>query len=157
MTSLAVHRSPLLVAAAIVLSGCETVPEPAADSFDATLSRHINAIQSRDMAGMEATITLGDELVLIFPDGERLSTREEYLDFHRSWFADNRWVMTLEPVSQWKGSDYGYALFRYVYDPDGPGDLPGKPSYLSLGFRLENGGWRLVHDQNTRIEQQSAP
>lgn len=141
-----------LAATSALLSGCQTVGEAPVASFDQTLDRHISAIQSRDMKGMIDTITTGDRLELIFPDGSRQATRQEFLDFHEKWFADRSWVMVVEPVSSWQGRDYGYALYRTSYDPDGSGPKAGRPAWLSLGFALENGHWRLVHDQNTRID-----
>lgn len=136
----------------LALGACQSVPDRPSQSFRDTLERHVAAIQSRDYQGIVDTITTGEELVLIFPNGERYETREQFLAFHREWFADRDWVMVLEPVKVWEGRDYGYALYRTSYDPDGAGPTPGRPAYLSLGFRLEQGQWRLVHDQNTRIE-----
>ena len=144
-------RVPGLLAT-LALGACQSVPDAPPTSFRDTLERHVAAIQSRDYQGIVDTITTGEELVLIFPDGERYETRAQFLAFHREWFADRDWVMVLEPVRVWEGRDYGYALYRTSYDPDGAGPTPGRPAYLSLGFRLENGQWRLVHDQNTRIE-----
>ena len=138
--------------ALLALGACQTVPERPDLTFRETLDRHVAAIQSRDYQGIVDTITTGETLVLIFPDGERYDTREQFLTFHREWFADRDWVMVLEPVKVWEGRDYGYALYRTSYDPDGAGTAPGRPAYLSLGFQLEDGQWRLVHDQNTRID-----
>lgn len=145
------YALPFLLAP-FALGACQSVPEPASESFRETLNRHVAAIQSRDYQGIVDTITKGDTLILIFPNGERYDTREQFLAFHREWFADPAWVMVLEPVGVWEGRDYGYALYRTSYDPDGAGPTPGRPAYLSLGFQLEDGQWRLVHDQNTRIE-----
>ena len=144
-------KAPFLLACLTVVAACQTMPGPPAPDFDTTLERHLDAIQARDLAEMEATITTGRDLVLIFPDGTRLETREQFLDFHTDWFADKAWVMMPELLRTWQGRDYAYALLRYDYDPDGAGPAEARPSYLSLGFALEDGEWRLVHDQNTRI------
>ena len=135
------------------LSACQTMPDTSAAGFDITLERHVAAIQSRDYEGIVATITRSPDMILIFPDGTRYTTREQFLDFHREWFADKDWVMTLEPVRRWHGADYGYALYGTSFDPDGAGPTSPRAAYLSLGFRLEDGEWRLVHDQNTRITE----
>ena len=143
------------LAICVGVAGCQSIPEPPQTGFDATLERHVAAIQSRDLTGIEATITRGDDMVLIFPDGTRYTTREQFLGFHREWFADKDWVMTLEPIRRWHGADYGYGLYRTSFDPDGAGPTPARAAWLSLGFRLEDGEWRLVHDQNTRIVEGS--
>ena len=139
------------LSAALLIAGCQTMPAIAGPDFNVALDRHLAAIQSRDLSEMEATITLEPDMVLIFPDGSRLETRQQFLDFHKQWFADQTWVMTPEILRKWEGTDYSYALLRYSFDPDGDGPLAPSQSYLSLGFRLEEGEWRLVHDQNTRI------
>lgn len=148
-----IYRIAIAAILAALSSGCQTVPAAPVASLDATVARHVAAIQSRDYQGIVDTITKGEEMVLIFPNGTRYTTREQFLAFHREWFADNSWVMTMEPVRRWQGADYGYALYRTSFDPDGAGSIPARAAWLSLGFRLENGEWRLVHDQNTRIEE----
>ncbi|MEZ5680475.1 MAG: DUF4440 domain-containing protein [Erythrobacter sp.] len=142
-----------LVAISLSATARQTTSDVPRASFDDTLARHVAAIQSRDYGEIEATITRGNEIVLIFPDGTRYTTREQFLAFHREWFADKNWVMTLEPVRRWHGSDYGYGLYRTSFDPDGAGPAAARAAWLSLGFRLEEGDWRLVHDQNTRITE----
>lgn len=144
---------PVAMTALAALAGCQTVPETPAASFDATLDRHVAAIAARDLAAIEATITRTPDMVLIFPDGTRYTTRAQFLDFHRAWFADPCWTMTLELVTRWHGADYGYGLYRTAFDPDGAGPAAPRAAYLSLGFQLEDGEWRLVHDQNTRIAE----
>ena len=149
-------RGPALLAILAALAGCQTISDTPGASFDATLDRHVAAIAARDFDTIEATITRAPAMVLIFPDGTRYTTRAQFLDFHREWFADTGWTMTLEPVTRWHGADYGYGLYRTAFDPDGAGPVAPRAAYLSLGFRLEDGEWRLVHDQNTRIAESAA-
>lgn len=145
----------LATAICVTIAGCQSIPDAPRSGFDETLDRHVAAIQSRDLDGIEATITRDESMVLIFPDGTRYTTRDQFLGFHREWFADKDWVMTLEPIRRWHGADYGYGLYRTSFDPDGAGPTPPRAAWLSLGFRLEDGEWRLVHDQNTRITEEA--
>ena len=48
-----------------------------------------------------------------------------------------------------EGEDMAMALYSYAYR-DTPDGEP-RSSWLMLLFKLEDGVWRLVHDQNTRI------
>ena len=142
----------LMILLAGALSGCATTAASPPDAR-AAIERHMAAVPARDMASLVDTITAGERLLLIFPDGTTLTTRQEYLDFHRDWFADPTWTFEAEILSIDQRPGYAKALTRYAFDPDGPaGETAPRSSLLTLGFALENGQWRLVHDQNTRLE-----
>ena len=122
-------------------------------NFSAALDRHIKAIQTRNLAEIEATITKGEELELIFPSGKRSNTRTAYMDFHRKWFADKSWRMSFKHTSMRVGNDVAYALYETSYtDSADDGNESTSHAWLHFIFRLENGEWRLVHDQNTAIK-----
>ncbi|MCA1748740.1 MAG: hypothetical protein LC634_04140 [Sphingomonadales bacterium] len=133
-----------------LLAGCATTAPPP-PSLQTVVDRHIAAIQSRNFVDIVATSTQGRDLLLIFPTGRITRTRAEYLEFHETFFAAPDWVMTFEPVHLHETGGYGHALYRTSFDEDGAGPVPARPGYLTLGFGLENGEWRLVHDQNTAI------
>lgn len=119
-------------------------------SFKATLAAHLTAIQTRDLAAFAATLTTTADCTLILPNGQLITGRDAVLDFHRAWFADPDWRLSLQPVRQLEAADLGLALFEVTYDDL---DASGQPYqlryYLSLLFANEAGEWRLVHDQNT--------
>lgn len=133
------------------VAACATSPTAFEVPFQPQVERHLAAIANRDLGEIEATITVGEDLLLILPSGKISQTRAEYLAFHRSLFANQQWVMTFEPMHLQTHGDYGHALYRVTFDGDGAGPAPANPAYLSLGFRLEQGEWRMVHDQNTSI------
>ena len=85
------------------------------------------------------------------PDGSFLATRAENEAMTKDWFANKDWRMTFEPVSKVIGSDLAVVLVKYAYQ-DTPDGEP-RYAYLALTFQLQDGEWRLVLDQNTRIEQ----
>lgn len=120
-------------------------------SFIATLERHVAAIPKRDYAEIEATITKGDRLELILPNGKRMTTRAEFLAFHREFFADKGWSMRFERQSLIEGKDIAFATYRTYFSSSDDGKPVNTSSWLTLTFRKEGGEWRLVHDQNTRI------
>ena len=132
---------------ALFMTAC--APHAKAPDFDPALAKHFEAIKSRDLQAYLGTITKGESLPLIFPDGTFMGTRSEVEAFHREWFSMPDWRMEFEPVSQIVGSDMANVLVKTSYR-----DTPeGKPrfAYLALTFQLQDGEWRLVQDQNTRI------
>lgn len=117
------------------------------DVFQRTLSAHIDAVRKRDLDALINTITAGDKLTLIFPNGKTSETRQAYVDFHKEWFAEPGWTMQMEPISTLVRNDLGMALMRTTYT-DAAGSREG---LLALTFAREQGQWRLVFDQNTRV------
>lgn len=140
----------LVALLAVAAVGCAQAQE--SPPFDAALEAHFDAIRSRDLTAFEATVTLRPAMTLIFPDGQILRTRREVVDLHREWFAEDDWTWEPQVVERAVGEDLAHALVRYTYT-DGAGR---RESWLSLLFRLEDGSWRLFHDQNTRLTPPAA-
>lgn len=144
------YSSNLIIMAAVaaLLAACQA-ETPAPPDFDAALARHLDTIQNRDLEGFQETLTTDETLYMIFPNGEALTTPEAAIELHKAWFADDNWLWHGEVVHKMVGTDMAFALMRYDYR-DAPGEAP-RTAWLNLVFRLEDGTWRLVHDQNTRI------
>lgn len=155
----AVHALVMsLVLAAPAVSACATTPAagrsaPAGPSLQATLDAHLAAINARSLDALLATVTAGAKLTLILPDGQILSTREQYRQLHVEWFAEDDWRMLFEQQELRELGDVGIALVKYQAQarlPDGTYQTR-REALLSLVFARENGQWRLVYDQNTVI------
>jgi ketosteroid isomerase-like protein len=147
----------LVPTAVIVALATPAHAETRAEAFQRTLQAHLHAVSSRDMAGLLATITQGDSLELYFPNGKRFETRAEFLEFHDEWFREAAWTMRFEPVSSIVTGDMALATVKTRYEETVDGKLSWSESWLTLVFQWENGGWRLVHDQNTRIRTSNDP
>ena len=141
------------LAALAILAGCNqpaSAPQKAAApacDFDCTLDKHIKAIQQHDYAAFEPTITKGDAIDLILPNGEITAGRAAYTELLKD-FLDDDYQFNPRVVRKRVGADMGYALLDVTQLNAG---VP-EPSryYLLLIFALEDGEWRLVHDRNTR-------
>ncbi len=145
-------RNFITLSAAIFMLGACVPPEvqsEQAPDFNAALDAHLAAVTTRDLEGLKATLTSGNDLNVIFPDGSLISTTKDVVDFHTEWFKDKDWIMEPEVVKVIEGSDMATALIKYVYRDNAAG--PPRSSWLVLVFELEDGTWKLVHDQNTRI------
>lgn len=136
---------------------CWALAGVAADSdLDAAFAEHVKAVQSRDLAALERTITSGEQLTLILPNGVQTATRQAYVDFHKQFFAEKTWTIQFEPVSRAVGPDFAVLTTKSLYQDIVDGKPYRSRSWVTFTFRKESGQWRLIHDQNTRLppEQQ---
>jgi len=125
--------------------------DDASDAFERTFAEHLRAIKARDLPALERTLTSSEDLPLILPNGRRLATRREFLDFHREWFASSTWTIEFEPVTRYFGTDLAIATLRSHSTDVEDGEPVWGESWVTFTFRREGGRWALVHDQNTRI------
>jgi hypothetical protein len=139
----------LVIAVAVLQAACASTPP-----FRQTVEAHLAAIATRNMDALIPTITSGNDLQMIAPDGFRHTTRQQYVDFHRQWFATNdNGRLDAEVIHLIESRRLGHALIRYRYRSTDPtGKSHEIVSWLALTFALEGGGWRLVFDQNTLIQ-----
>ncbi len=146
-------RLIVIAFAVLALAACEgkttASVENARPDFRDALDAHLAAVAAKDVDAFAQTLTASEDLLLIFPDGQLIGSTEGVAAFHTEWFADANWRMTPEIVKLMEGADMSSALIRYDYR-DTPEGEP-RSSWLLLIFQLEAGGWRLIHDQNTRI------
>lgn len=147
------------VACLLWLSACSLAPVRADDGLRTTLDRHLAAINARDLDTLMSTVTGGEALVTILPNGAVLETRAQYRKLHEDWFAGDDWrmVFTVQDVHDFGGS----GIARVHYDSqvrDAQGQYASRrQAILTLTFVREEGAWRLVYDQNTIIPPPGAP
>ena len=139
----------------MLLAASLSLPAMAQDggALRTTLDRHLEAINARDLDALMETVTEGQELVTILPDGRVLETRDGYRKLHVDWFADGDWRMAFQLEDVGIVADAGIARVRYqaLERDDAGGERNTGEALLVLVFAREAGAWRLVHDQNTVI------
>ena len=128
------------------------IPSQAAEpSIDAAFAAHVKAVQSRDLAALARTISDAEQLILILPNGTLTRTRQEYLDFHKEFFASKSWSIRFDPVSTIVGKEFAVLTTKSLYEDVEDGKPVRSRSWVTFTFRKEAGEWRLIHDQNTRV------
>ncbi|WP_444997417.1 YybH family protein [Aliikangiella sp. IMCC44359] len=121
--------------------------------FKCTLDKHLDAIQKRDFKTFESTLTEGDRLTFILPDGKYSEDTLSYKAMLKEWFATDGWTFSPKVIAIEETEKMASALLLISYDE---AERNGKPyhldHYLSLIFKKEKGRWGLVHDQNTKTK-----
>ncbi len=148
------HLTLALTASLALIAGCTatdtTAPDPACN-YDCTVERHVSAIKAHDWDSFASTITNQPNLQLILPDGTLIDGREAYLEILEPWLTGGGFTVSEEVIDQRIGADLGYTLLRMTQRNEGEEEEEPSRYFLLLVFALEDGSWRLVHDQNTAI------
>jgi len=116
--------------------------------FSEALDKHLAAVSGRDLTGFLATVH--PDVSMILPNGKFLAGRPEVEAFHREWFDDPDWSLSLDRLRQTGTDGTGVAVCDVTYhDLDGSGQPYDLRYLLTLTFTREDGTWLLLHDQNT--------
>ncbi len=118
--------------------------------FNAALEAHFTAIANRDLAAFKAHLTRGETLYTIVQNGHAFTTPAETIALHEQWFKDPAWTWQGSVVHQVVGEDMAMALVRYTYRPHA--NAASFETWLVYVFQLQDGAWRIVHDQNTALD-----
>jgi len=118
--------------------------------FDLALRKHLDAIASRDLESFAGNLTSRPVLYTIVQNGHAFTTPQELAAVHAEWFKDPDWVWQGSVIHKHVGQDMALAVLKYTYRPN-----PGAASFetwLTYVFALENGAWKIIHDQNTALD-----
>lgn len=150
MKQITITVSTFLFAVLLTVIAAHAQSTPA---FRPTLDAHLAAISGRNMDALLPTITEGKDLPMISPSGYKFDTRQQFVDFHRQWFAtDDKGKLDFEVVQVIETPKLAHALVKYRYSSMGKdGKTQANDNWLALTFALEKDRWRLVFDQNTPI------
>lgn len=126
-------------------------------SLESVISTHLEAVSAKDLKTLRSTLTSGEILPVYFPNGRLTRTKAEYIAFHDAWFKEAGWTMTFSKPETIVTRDLALATVATRYDDIIDGKAYWSENWLTLAFRREQGEWRLVHDQNTRIRASDTP
>lgn len=145
------NKKKVILAALLIFTSTGSIFGQDNQNFEAILKKHLDAIVNRDINGIAATVD--DNVLLIFPDGDTISTKEKFIAFHKDWFKDSLWKMTTSIQKTVKTESLCYALVKYQitkYKPDAT-IASQSNTFLLLIFKKEKQNWLLIHDQNTKL------
>jgi hypothetical protein len=122
------------------------------NTFANIVDTHLNAIGSRNLN--ELIPTIGDNVVMIGPEGDNLQSKINYIDFHKGWFNQPDWDWKYQILQKESSDSLGYVLVQYTFTQRDSLDSIRftDEAYLILIFKNSIEGWQLVHDQNTRLK-----
>jgi len=118
--------------------------------FDLALQRHFDAIRNRDLNAFKAHMTKNDTLYTIVQNGHVFKTPEEIVAVHEAWFKDPEWIWEGTVVHKAVGTDMAMAVIKYNYRAKAA-ETPVE-TWLTYVFALEDGEWKIIHDQNTALD-----
>jgi len=118
--------------------------------FDLALQKHLDAIATRDLAAFAAHLTKRETLYTIVQNGHAFTTPQESIDIHEGWFKDKDWIWEGRVIHKVVGADMAMAVLKYDYRAR-PKDKPFE-TWLTYVFALEDGAWKIIHDQNTALD-----
>ena len=122
----------------------------AAPDFDKAVQDHFDAITRRDIDAFKAHMTRSATMYTIVQNGHAFTTPAEIIAVHETWFKDPNWIWEGSLVHKVVGQDVAMALVKNDYRARAE-DKP-VSTWLVYVFGLEDGEWRIVHDQNTSLD-----
>ncbi|MEX1230001.1 MAG: nuclear transport factor 2 family protein [Planctomycetaceae bacterium] len=140
---------PLIIGFLFSLTSCNRGTSMKPD-FDFALQQHFAAISNRDIEAFKSHLTRGETLYTIVQNGHAFTTPPELIDIHEQWFKDPNWIWEGSVVHKVVGEDMAMALVKYQYRAKAD-DEPFS-TWLLYVFQLQEGEWRIVHDQNTALD-----
>ena len=118
--------------------------------FDLALQKHFDAIAGRDLEAFASHLTQNKNLYTIVQNGHAFMTPQESVAVHAEWFKDPKWIWEGSVVHKIVGADMAMAIVKYRYRANA--QAAGFETWLTYVFALEDGQWKIVHDQNTALD-----
>lgn len=118
--------------------------------FDLALQKHLDAITNRDLNAFKSHLTKNKNLYTIVQNGHAFTTPQEIAAIHEEWFKDPHWIWEGSVVHKVVRTDMAMAVIKYGYRAKAS-DAPVE-TWLTYVFALEDGEWKIVHDQNTALD-----
>ena len=122
--------------------------------FKEAINQFCTAISSKNLSKLKEFIPVSGDLTAILSDGAVIDSSQEYLEFHKEWFAEKDWTITFDPVFTEESSEMGYAIIETEYfDKEEDGSPFAIEILKTVIMRKQENGWSIVHSQQTEGEE----
>lgn len=123
-------------------------------TFKEALTIHLDAINARDLATLEATLSPKGSMHLILPQSKTTTTAKEFMDYHRVWFEIPDWTLDSKILHTDVVEDMGIAIVEALYKET---ERDGKPYFnrmqVSYAMKKIDGRWYVIKDHASSIEK----
>ncbi|MGJ8738957.1 nuclear transport factor 2 family protein [Zobellia laminariae] len=122
--------------------------------FTAVLTKHLNAVTTKNLEALKATLSPNGAMELIQPSSEIVYSVDGFIKFHEDWFKMPNWTVSTKILSTDVGDTIGVATTEFMYKEP---ERNGKPYFnrLIVSYTLEktNGNWYVIKDHASSIEK----
>jgi hypothetical protein len=123
-------------------------------AFNNALQNHLDAVMSKDLAALKATMSPKGNMELIQPSSEIVYGVDGFMKFHQEWFAVPDWTVETIILSTDIGETIGVATTKFMYKEP---ERNGKPYFNRLIVSYTLGGmdgvWYVIKDHASSIEK----
>lgn len=118
--------------------------------IDKAIQSHFDAIRNRDITAFKKNLTSSETLYTIVQNGHAFTKTSELIAIHEEWFKDLDWIWEGTVVHKVVGEDMAMVLVKYDYRKNAEDEAVS--TWLNYVFQLQDGEWKIVHDQNTSLD-----
>ena len=164
MKKLTLSKWVLVMVLIFAFTSCDTVEKEVSSTaisrkqneadFNTTLQKHLEAVMSKDLVALKATMSPKGNMELIQPSSEIVFGVDGFMKFHQDWFALPDWTVETIILSTDVGDNMGVATTEFMYrEPE----RNGKPYFnrLIVSYTLHkmDGQWYVIKDHASSIEK----
>ena len=125
--------------------------------FHASLRQHLNATFNRDIETLESLMSPDGMMYMMRPNTQVIHSTESYIDYHRSWFADDRWKLSGSITDSHVGTDVGTAVVDVRYEiPNLNGKAYWNELVISYVLKKVDDKWYVISDHSSSKRKSGA-
>jgi len=123
--------------------------------FIETMQTHLDAVSNKDLTTLKSTLSPNGNMHLILPKTEITNTVDEFIKYHKNWFAiETPWTFDTKILDTKIGKEFGIAITEITYkEPDRDGKPYFNRMYVSYALQKIDNTWYVIKDHASSIEK----